>query len=260
MFKPTLMQVMISMAFLVVSSSGAVFSMDSKDSKDSLDSMVSEEVAKSIQAVLPSTKITRIARTPIDGLYEVVTGRNIIYMQPGKNFLMVGHLFDIDASTDVTQEALDELERKQRVDWSSLPTKGRVIVKGRSDKEIAVFFDPDCQFCAEAVKALTESGVTVHYLMLPLESLHPEASEHAKAILCATDPAKALVQFMGEPSLVAPASEPCKTEKDNDLAAVASAAKQIGVKGTPYFVLPTGLIFPGFGEPVKNWLEQNGAH
>ena len=67
-------------------------------------------VDETIRAMIPDTDIQAINPTPLDGVYEVVAGQNIFYMQPGKPYLLVGHLFDLSTAEDLTQ-----LKKNQRI-------------------------------------------------------------------------------------------------------------------------------------------------
>ena len=69
-------------------------------------------MSDAVQALRPSVDetIQAIHPTPLDGVYEVVAGQNIFYMQPGKPYLLVGHLFDLSTSEDLTQ-----LKKNQRI-------------------------------------------------------------------------------------------------------------------------------------------------
>lgn len=67
-------------------------------------------VDAAIHTLVPGTDIQAINPTPLDGVYEVVAGQNIFYMQPGKPYLLVGHLFDLSTAEDLTQ-----LKKNQRI-------------------------------------------------------------------------------------------------------------------------------------------------
>ncbi|WP_287602423.1 disulfide isomerase DsbC N-terminal domain-containing protein [Thiothrix sp.] len=64
---------------------------------------------QAIQALIPGTTVSEVRPTPLDGVYEVIAGPNIFYMQPGKPYLLVGHLFDLSNSEDLTQLKKDQL-------------------------------------------------------------------------------------------------------------------------------------------------------
>ena len=75
-----------------------------------MSDVVQASVDETIRAMIPGTDIQAINPTPLDGVYEVVAGQNIFYMQPGKPYLLVGHLFDLSAAEDLTQ-----LKKNQRI-------------------------------------------------------------------------------------------------------------------------------------------------
>ena len=66
-------------------------------------------VDAAIHTLVPGTDIQAINPTPLDGVYEVVAGQNIFYMQPGKPYLLVGHLFDLSTAEDLTQLKKNQL-------------------------------------------------------------------------------------------------------------------------------------------------------
>jgi thiol:disulfide interchange protein DsbC len=215
------------------------------------------DVVGSIQATIPSTHITAVETTPLDGVYEVTAGTNIFYMQPGKKLLLVGHLFDLTSTTDLTQPKVDALQAKASgVKWGELPTVGRITAGDKAGKRsLAAFLDPDCPYCKAAYRALKDAkGVQVHYLMLPLDGLHPGTRDKSANVLCAADPATALSKAMAGMA-VGHGVDTCLAQAGKDMDAVAAYATAHGIQGTPYFVTSDGKVMPGFGDALTQWLQ-----
>lgn len=216
------------------------------------------EVADGIRAMIPGTTISGVETTPLEGLYEVTAGPNIFYMQPGRKLLLVGHLFDLASTTDLTQPKLDALQaRASGVKWAELPTVARIAGGDKAGtRHLAVFLDPECPYCKAAWRALKDvRGVQVDYLMLPLDGLHPQARGKAADVLCAADPAGALGKAMAGEAVPA-AGAGCRTRVGKDMDTVAAYATAHGIGGTPYFVTGDGKVLPGFGDPLTQWLQQ----
>lgn len=216
------------------------------------------DVVDGIRAMIPGTTLSSVTTTPLEGVYEVTAGPNIFYMQPGKKLLLVGHLFDLASTADLTQPKLDALQAKASgVKWAELPSVARVASGDKTGKRhLAAFLDPDCPYCKAAFKALRDvQGVQVDYLMLPLDGLHPEARGKAADVLCAADPTAALGKAMGGKAVPA-ASADCRTRVGKDMDTVAAYASAHGIQGTPYFVTGDGKVIPGFGDALTQWLQQ----
>ncbi len=177
--------------------------------------------------------------TPLPGLFEVYTDGRLLYTDGNADYLLMGPLIDTRARLNLTQMRLLEL---RTVAFDSLPLERSIkLVKGKGERRIAVFSDPDCPYCRELERELADiDNLTVHLFMLPLADLHPNAVGIARRIWCSPDPARAWQAYMLEG--VAPAADAsCPTP----LAEVAELAVSLGINGTPAIVLPNGRIVPG---------------
>ena len=215
-------------------------------------------IADKIKALLPGTEIASVETTPLDGVYEVTAGQNIFYMQPDKHFLLVGHLFDMKTTQDITQPKKDKLMAASlKMDWATIPTVGRVTVGDKDAKrEVAAFLDVDCPYCKQAYQLLKDAkGFKVHFVMLPLDGLHPEARDKTVNILCADDQVAALGGAMAGLPTPKTSKGECATKAATELAEVAKFAAANNIQGTPYFVTNDGLVVPGMGEELLKWVK-----
>lgn len=186
--------------------------------------------------------------TPLPGLFEVYTDGRLLYTDANADYLLMGPLIDTRARLNLSQQRLLEL---RKVPFDSLPVERAItMVKGKGERRIAVFSDPDCPYCRELEKELANiDNLTVHVFLLPLADLHPNAPAVARDIWCAADPARAWQAYMLEgvaPAGMAPAGMATGGQAcDAPLAEIAELAGRLGINGTPALIMPDGRIVPG---------------
>jgi len=155
--------------------------------------------AESLRSMLisrfPDIPIVDIRPSPLAGMYEVFTGNSIAYVDASGDFLMVGQLLDTRTRQDLSAESM---EARTATDFGKLPLDKAIrIVKGDGSRQLVVFSDPDCPYCEQLEKALAPvTNVTIHVLLLPIESLHPDAAARSQRLWCAEDPAAAWNDWM----------------------------------------------------------------
>jgi thiol:disulfide interchange protein DsbC len=187
----------------------------------------------------PKASVKSVTASPIPGLYEVYMSGQLVYVDEKGDHLLVGPLVDTRTRTNLSQQRLDALST---VKFDSLPfDKAITLVKGKGERKIAVFSDPECPYCKRLEKELTKlDNLTVYLFLLPLTDLHPQAAGIAKDIWCAEDRAKAWNSFMLE-GKKPENSKTCDTPVD----AIAALAGELGIGGTPAIVLSSGRRLDG---------------
>lgn len=192
----------------------------------------------------PNTHITSISKSPMKGLYEVVMGKNIAYVDETASLFLFGHMFDMETQQDLTQARVDELTK---VDFKKLPfDKAIKVVKGDGSRVFAVFSDPDCPYCQRLETDLAGvDNYTMYVFMFPIEQLHPEAPAHATAIWCAKDRGAAWHAFLTSHKLPGDETHPPKMDCATPIAELQALGQSLGVNGTPTLVRPDGKILPG---------------
>ena len=91
-----------------------------------------------------SAKPDSATRMPF-GLWEVVIGTEVFYVDPAVNYAFVGRVLDAKTRDDLTAKKRDEL---LRVDFKSLPLDQAVkIVRGDGSRKLVTFEDPNCGYC-----------------------------------------------------------------------------------------------------------------
>lgn len=191
---------------------------------------------KAIEAAYPRMNVDSVVKTPYAGLYEVYMNGQIVYTDEKFSFLIAeGHLVDSKTKKDVTGDRLADLSK---IDFSSLPLEQSIkVVKGNGSRKMAVFSDPDCPFCKRLEKNELSNitDVTIYTFLMPLEQLHPDAANKAKAIWCAPDRAKAWQDWVLNGQLPKKSSS-CDAPLDK----VAALARKLGVTSTPTIFFADG--------------------
>lgn len=191
---------------------------------------------KAIESAYPKMLVESVVKTPYAGLYEVYMNGQIVYTDEKFSFLIAeGHLVDSKTRKDITTERLADLSK---IDFASLPLEQAIkVVKGNGSRKMAVFSDPDCPFCKrlEQNELSKITDVTIYTFLMPLEQLHPDAANKAKAIWCSPDRAKAWQDWALNGQL------PKKPGNcDAPLERVAALAKKLGVTSTPTIFFADG--------------------
>ena len=138
--------------------------------------------------------IDEIKRTPMTGLFELrVDGTEIFYTDASANFLIQGQLIDTKNQRNLTEERMQKI---MAVDFKSLPFKDAiVIVRGKGERKMAIFEDPNCGYCKRFERELQSiDNVTVYLFLYPI--LGKDSIDKSKAIWCAKDQPKAWQDFM----------------------------------------------------------------
>jgi len=212
------------------------------------DPNVAPKIAEQIRSQNSDLNISSIQRTPVAGIYEIVVGQNIFYIDRTGKHLFNGHLFDTTSKSDLTAARLQDLNR---IDWSVLPLDKAIVYGDADGMEIAVFTDPDCPYCRKLEENLKGiKGVKIYTFLMPLAQLHPDATRKSEAIWCSNDRHAALKTVMLEGKAITGGG--CKTPI-NDIAMLAAG---LNINGTPTIISRDGRKISGAftAEKLKAWL------
>ncbi|WP_201492570.1 DsbC family protein [Rubrivivax sp. A210] len=191
-------------------------------------------VRERLQARNPGTRIDSVAASPIAGLYEVVMGRNVAYMDASGRYALFGNVWDMQERRDLTADRKAALDR---VDVAALP-KARALrhTRGQGSRVLYVFADPQCGYCRQLQQTLAGlDDLTVYTFVIPL--LGPESRRLASDISCAADPAAAWAAWMLRGQAPQPAAAECAAGHGDTAEAL---AKSLGITGTPTLVAADG--------------------
>ncbi len=211
-------------------------------------------LAERLKDLYPATRFGEVNSTAWPGVFEVVMGSNLAYVDASGQYFMFGHLYDMKVQRDITAERKDLLTR---VDFAALPLNDAVKeVRGTGARVLAIFSDPDCPYCRRLeaeIKTLTD--VTLYTFLMPIASLHPDARGKAIAIWCAKDRVQAWHAVMWRDDAVS--AKECAHPIDRNVA----LGERLGISGTPTLVGSDGRLLAGAASlaQIEAWLGQSTA-
>lgn len=173
------------------------------------------------------------------GLFEVLVGGELYYVDAGVNFVITGRMFDSRTREDLTQKRLDTA---LRVDFKALPLDHAIkTTRGNGSRVIVTFEDPNCPYCKKFWQNMTEmKDVTVYTFLYPI--LSADSGEKSKAIWCAKDRATAWDQYMVGGKAPGATSAECKADAMEQNLAL---GKSLGINGTPTIIFTDGTRAAG---------------
>lgn len=199
-----------------------------------------DEVAirQAVQAQFPEHKLDSLKKVPFLGLYEVVLGEDVFYVDEKAEYFFFGHVVDAKTRNSLTNDRVQEIKAARRVPLDTLPLQYAIkTVKGDGARKLAVYTDPNCPYCKKLEKELLSiDNITIYTLLYPVLNGSMELS---KKIWCAENQIKAWDDFMLRN--VAPASKECETPLD----ALVKSGRENRVSGTPTLIFADGSIVGG---------------
>ena len=192
------------------------------------------EVLVKLQQAYPGTKFRSVTSTAVPGVYEVVMGTTVAYVEGSGRYFFFGNLFDMTSQKDLTAPRIAQISA---VDTKTLPLADAIkTVKGKGQRVLYVFSDPDCPYCKQLEQTLAKlDDVTIYTFAFPLASLHPDAARKAEAVWCAPDRSKAWEALMLRNEVPA---NPGKC--DNPIARNVALGQSLNINGTPTLISADG--------------------
>ena len=209
---------------------------------------IESQLLQTLHTRFPTIKVDTVEPSPIPGIYQVIAGNQVVYMDASGDHLIVGNMMDTRTKENLTAAAIDEHES---IDFNSLPFDEAIkIVKGNGARRIALFEDPDCPYCRrleqEDFAAMT--NVTLYLFLLPLTSVHPHALEDSTAIWCSPDRGSAWTRWMlsSKWMLTRTPTLPGGSCADDPVGKIQQLAQKLRVNATPTLFLENGRRIGGF--------------
>jgi thiol:disulfide interchange protein DsbC len=123
-----------------------------------------------------------------------------------------------------------------------LPLDKQLVFAPANPKHtVTVFTDVDCPYCRQfhkQIAAYNQVGIAVHYVLFPLDSIHPNANAKAVSVWCSQDRNSAYTAAMN-------GQDPGKKTCDNPVAETKALAIKIGINGTPTILSDNGTQVNG---------------
>jgi thiol:disulfide interchange protein DsbC len=204
-----------------------------------------QAVTERLEALLSDMDGVVVNATPMNGLFEVRIGSEVVYISEDGRYLLQGRLVDLETQRDLTDASLSEVRQEQ------LATLDRteLISFGADDPvhEVLVFTDPDCGFCRrlhEQVAGYEAAGIRIHYLAFPRAGVGSDTYDKLVSVWCADDRHAAMDEAKA-------GREPRPARCDNPVMEQYQLGQALGVTGTPALVTSSGMVIPGFVPPEQ---------
>ena len=212
----------------------------------SLGSVMAQDAAirKNLSERLPNLpKIDEVSKTPMNGLFEIRMGNEVMYSDAEGNFLIQGSLIDVKQKRNLTEERVEKLSA---IPFEQLPLKTAFTqVRGNGKRKLAVFADPNCGYCKRFERDLQKiDNVTIYHLLYPV--LGEDSKAKSRNIACAKDRAKTWNDWMLQG--IAPPVVACDT---HNIDAIVEFGKKNRINGTPTLFVADGTRVPGAIEAAQ---------
>ncbi|MDO3378408.1 DsbC family protein [Geoalkalibacter halelectricus] len=184
--------------------------------------------AATLKMTFPRLEFDAVHPTPVEGIYEVVSGERIIYFVPRSQHLIYGEIWDAQGQS-LTRARQAQMMADRIKD---LPLE-KALKIGAGKNEVIEITDPDCPFCRKASEFLSQrDDITRYIFFYPLTRIHPEAEAKVRYILSSENPEDAYEDVMrGRYD-----GRPLPDFQDNkQLEIHQEIVTGLGVRGTPKF-------------------------
>lgn len=198
------------------------------------------EVKQKMETFIGAKVVDSVKATPYSGLYEVVLDSGeLVYTDEAVTHVITGSIIDTATRRNLTEARKNELNA---IDFASLPLKQAVKhVRGKGERVIATFEDPNCGFCkrlAQEIQAM--DNVTVYTFLYPI--LSADSTTKSKQIWCSEKPGDAWMDWIAD-GIKPTAAADCDTKAIDENVEL---GQQLRVSGTPTIFLADGSRIGGY--------------
>ena len=201
-----------------------------------------EQFKKALAKSMPAVEITNVSKSPLDGLYQVVSGSQVVYMTKDARYMIDGDFVDLTNKRNFTEEAKSTI-RLDKI--NALGEANMLIYTPEKVKHtVTVVTDIDCPYCRrlhDEMDEYMELGVRVRYIFMPLKG--KEDFNTTVSVWCSEDKNLSLDIAKAGGTIE---SKTC----DNPITDHLALSRTLGVRGTPAIIMEDGSLLPGY-VPIK---------
>ena len=121
----------------------------------------------------PTTVPDLIRPSPLEGIYEVFYGTEVMYVSADGRYVFQGQMIDlIDGKKNLTREAANQARKVYLT--KVLEQESISFGPENARYEVTIFTDIDCGYCRKLhneIEQYAEQGITVNYLLFPRNGL-----------------------------------------------------------------------------------------
>lgn len=206
------------------------------------------QLEATLTKALPGIKIDAVEPTPIEGLYQVLSGGEVAYATADGQYMIQGTLYNVPNRRNLTEAVLSGVHAKtiQQIDPKALvvfPAEGEV------KHVLTAFVDPTCPYCNAMFKKTADYnklGITMQYAMYSRTGNNVNVQHQLEEILCAEDKQEKMAWYFAHYNERAAGASCALTDQ---LAVIDRVATDTGLQGTPHNVSGEGTVVIGYKEP-----------
>ncbi|WP_339145182.1 disulfide isomerase DsbC N-terminal domain-containing protein [Pseudoalteromonas galatheae] len=208
-----------------------------------------EDAESKLKATFKNLQFTSFKPGPIDGIYEINTGGQIIYFHPKAELLLMGEFYTKNGR-NLTAESIAS---SATLLSEKLPIADALIVEGKASQQTLIeFTDPNCGYCKSYDRFVTEPIRSDKIKRVVFFDSRGSEDSRKKAIhiLCSDSPSREMKKIYHGilPSSYLSCEEGIRLQKVHE-----QAVKLAGTRGTPSFIID-GKLTLGFRPSVKEFL------
>lgn len=198
---------------------------------------LAETVEEAFRKSFPQARFDAINPTDVKGLYEVVAGTTIAYFVPETGYLILGEIIGRNGINLTTQRVNEIILSKA----GNLPLNKAIRI-GKGKHVVIEFTDPDCPYCRRMSLFFEERNDVARYIFFFPLTIHKDAENKVKYILCSQDRVKAYGEAM-KGKLDDQKYEICNKPEVEDLIKLhKETSVNLGINGTPFFIINNVVI------------------
>jgi len=202
-----------------------------------------DKLRQALAKTMPMVKPDKITESPIDGLYEVIVGSQVVYMSVDARYMLEGDLYNLVTKENVSEQAKSVIRLAA---INKLGSEKMVVYKPETVKNtITVVTDIDCPYCRrlhDEIPDYMKNNIEVRYIFMPLKGVAD--MKKTVSVWCADNQQQAL-------DIAKSGGEVEEKTCDNPINDHLELARELGVRGTPAIVLENGELLPGYVPVAK---------
>ncbi len=192
-------------------------------------------------------RIDDVRLSPVPGLYEVISGNDVLYVSADGRYVVQGDMYDVDHAENITEQRLTSLRSGALAELKAVGDE-QAITFGPKDARytVTVFTDVDCAYCRKLHSQIAEYnklGIRVRYLFYPRSGPNTPSWAKAEAVWCAPNRQEALTRAKLGETVAAPAK--CVTP----VAKTYRLAHELMLRGTPGIFTDRNEYISGYLDP-----------
>ena len=202
-----------------------------------------DKLRQALAKTMPMVKPDKISESPIDGLYEVIVGSQVVYMSVDATYMIEGDLYNLVTKENVSETAKSVIRLAA---INKLGSEKMLVYKPKTvESTITVVTDIDCPYCRrlhDEIPDYMKNNVEVRYIFMPLKGV--DDMKKTVSVWCSDNQQQAL-------DTAKSGGEIEEKTCDNPINDHLELARELGVRGTPAIILENGEMLPGYVPVAK---------